>query len=132
MEHIKQISYSLNWFFVSYLSKSLILSGLFKDPLFFAPQNGLPCCNLQMISPLYENYWVTTCQHVCILYILHWSSQLVRVVLILETHTILPSLKIQWGLKFLLSATNFINTCSFTIHFKKIDVCNLSSVCRVY
>ena len=53
---------------------------------------------------------------------LHWLSQLVHVVLIPETHTILPSLKINDGWIFL-NDTKFINTCSFTIHYKKFNAC---------
>jgi hypothetical protein len=52
------------------------------------------------------------------------SPHLVCVVLISKTCTILPNLKISKGLEFLLSDTKIMNTCSFSIHFKKINVCS--------
>ena len=47
-----------------------------------------------------------------------------HVLLIPTTHTIFSSLKISEGLIFVLNDNNFMNTCSFTIHFKKISTCS--------
>ena len=50
----------------------------------------------------------------------HWLSQLVHVVPILETCTLLPTPKISEGWIF-----NWVmNACSFTIHFKKLCQCS--------
>ena len=54
---------------------------------------------------------------------LYRLSHVVYVVIIPETHYFDKSLN-YWGLKFLLSDIEFMNACSFTIHFKKISVCS--------
>ena len=47
---------------------------------------------------------------------------------LLETHIILPSFKVSEGFKFCLSDTKSMNTCSFIIHSKKINVCSKEHV----
>lgn len=44
------------------------------------------------------------------------------VVLIPGTHSILLNLKISESIDFLLSDIKFMESCSFTVHFKKISV----------
>jgi hypothetical protein len=56
--------------------------------------------------------------------LVHWLSQIVQVVLILETCNILQSLQINEGWTILLNDTKFMITCSFTIKLKKVSACS--------
>ena len=44
--------------------------------------------------------------------------------MVLIPETIPLTLRISEALNFLLSDTKFMNTCSFTVHFKKLNACS--------
>ena len=56
--------------------------------------------------------------------ILHWLSQLVRVILFPKHALVSQNLKVYKGLNILLSDIEFMDTCSFTMDIRKISACS--------